>query len=47
MLSGAQTVPIFILVPQVKLRKRLDLESAANAAQARLPALILARWRDK
>ena len=47
MLSGAQTVPIFILVPQVKLRKRLDLDRAASAAQARLPALILARWRDK
>lgn len=47
MLTGAQTVPIFILVPQVKLRKRLDLDRAANAAQARLPAMILARWPDR
>jgi hypothetical protein len=47
MLTGAQTIPIFILVPQVKLRKRLDLDRAANAAQARLPMLILARWQEQ
>ena len=45
-LTGASTVPIFLLVPQVKLRKRLDLERAARAAEARLPGLILARWKD-
>ena len=32
-LTGAQTVPIFLLVPQVKLRKRLDLDRAASAAR--------------
>jgi hypothetical protein len=35
---------IFILVPQVRLRKRLDLNGAANAAVARLPGLIVNRW---
>lgn len=45
-LSGAQTVPIFILVPQVRLRKRLDLDRDTRAAAAALPAAILAAWRD-
>lgn len=35
---------IFILVPQVRLRKRLDLDRAADAAAARLPGLIVNRW---
>lgn len=38
-------VPIFILVPQVRLRKRLDLNSAALAAHAALPSQIIAHWR--
>jgi hypothetical protein len=45
-LTGASTVSIFLLMPQVKLRKRLDLERAARAVEARLPALILASWKD-
>jgi hypothetical protein len=45
-LTGAATVPIFLLVPQVKLRKRLDIERLARATGARIPALILANWRD-
>lgn len=40
-----RTVPIFILVPQVKLRKRLDLMGAAKAAHAALPGQIIAAWR--
>lgn len=40
-----RVVPIFILVPQVKLTKRLDLMSAARTAQAALPARIIAQWR--
>ena len=39
-------VVMFILVPQVKLPKRLNLDSAANAVGARLPALILANWPE-
>lgn len=42
---GEVSVPIFILVPQVKLRKRLDLNSAALAAHAALPSQIIAHWR--
>jgi hypothetical protein len=30
------TVPVFLPVPQVKLRKRLDLDLDAKAAQARM-----------
>ncbi|TXB65731.1 hypothetical protein FQV27_16820 [Paracoccus aurantiacus] len=38
------SVPIFLLVPQVRLRKRLDLEKPARAALAALPAAIVRRW---
>jgi hypothetical protein len=41
---GATTVPIFLLVPQVKLRKRLDLMRDAKAAQERIPGAIVANW---
>jgi hypothetical protein len=37
-------VPIFLLVPQVKLRKRLDLDRDAKAAQARIPRAIVENW---
>ena len=43
---GATTVPIFLLVPQVKLRKRLDLARDAKAAQERIPGAIVANWMD-
>jgi hypothetical protein len=43
---GVATVPIFLLVPQVKLRKRLDLARDAERAVAGVPGLILAGWRD-
>ena len=41
---GLTTVPIFLLVRQVKLRKRLDLAQDAKAAQERIPAAIVANW---
>jgi len=41
---GLATVPIFILVPQVKLPKRLSLDGPAREAEARLPGLIVANW---
>jgi hypothetical protein len=41
---GKATVPIFLLVPQVKLRKRLDLARDADRAQAAVPGLIVANW---
>jgi hypothetical protein len=41
---GLATVPIFLLVPQVKLMKRLDLARAAERAQAAVPGLIVGGW---
>lgn len=43
---GKATVPIFLLVPQVKLTKRLNLERDAERAQAAVPGLIVAKWVD-
>lgn len=45
-LAGRTTAVIFLLVPQVRLRKRLDLDRSARAAEARLPVLIVANWRE-
>ena len=41
---GKATVPIFLLVPQVKLSKRLHLARDAERAQALVPGLIVANW---
>jgi hypothetical protein len=41
---GQSTVPIFLLVPQVKLSKRLDLARDAERARAAIPGLIVANW---
>jgi len=43
---GVTTVPIFLLVPQVKLPKRLDLARDAERAQKRIPGLIVENWID-
>jgi hypothetical protein len=43
---GKATVPIFLLVPQVKLTKRLDLARDAERAQAVVPGLIVANWLE-
>lgn len=43
-LTGAQTVVIFFLVPQARLRKRLDLMANAGRIAATLPDRILANW---
>lgn len=39
--SGRATVVMFILVPQVKLKKKLDVNRASNHWFARLPELIV------
>ena len=44
---GLTTVPIFLLVPQVKLRKRLDLARDAKAAKERIPGAIVANWMSE
>jgi len=41
---GMTTVPIFLLVPQVQLRKRLDLARDAARAQEAIPGAIVANW---
>jgi hypothetical protein len=43
---GKTTVPIFLLVPQVKLAKRLNLAHDGERAQAAVPGLIVAKWLD-
>lgn len=37
-------VPMFLLLPQVKLGKRIDIAAAARAASARLPRAFVAAW---
>jgi hypothetical protein len=37
-------VPIFLVAPQVKLSKRLDLARDAERAHAAIPGLIVANW---
>jgi hypothetical protein len=41
---GMATVPIFLLVRQVKLTKRLDLSRSAETAVKRIPGAIAANW---
>jgi len=43
-LAGRTVVPIFLLVPQVKLRKRLDLAQDAERVARAVPGLIVASW---
>lgn len=42
---GVATVPIFLLVPQVKLPKRLDLARDAEWAIDAVPGRLVAGWR--
>lgn len=43
-LMGSQTIPVFLLLPQVKLPKRLNLMDVANGAALDLPARIRDAW---
>ena len=43
-LQGRTTVPIFILVQQVTLQKRLDIETPAATWARRLPGLVDRAW---
>lgn len=38
--------PVFILVPQVKLRKKMDLDRDTRRWENQLPSLILNNWKD-
>ncbi|MET4129950.1 DUF6441 family protein [Roseovarius sp. MBR-6] len=44
---GLTTVPIFLLVPQVKLRKRLDLARDAERVVDGVPGRIVAKWVER
>ena len=44
---GLTTVPIFLLVPQVKLPKRLDLARDAERAASAVQGLIVANWVEE
>ena len=43
-LAGRTTVPLFILVPQVMVRKRLDVDGAVQKWLTALPQLVLRDW---
>jgi hypothetical protein len=43
-ITGRQTIVVFILVPQVTLRKRLDVEGAADRWGDRVAGLIAQHW---
>ena len=45
-LAGRTSVPVFILVPQVTVRRRLDVNGAAQKWIAALPRLIAQHWRE-
>jgi hypothetical protein len=42
---GQVTAVIFLLVPQVTLQKRLDVDATATRWAARVPGLIASHWR--
>jgi hypothetical protein len=44
--KGATAAPMFLLVPQVKLPKRLDLAREAARVHDALPGLIVANWSE-
>jgi len=43
---GAGTAIVFVLVPQVSLKKRLNLDRAAAEWRSRLPDLVVRNWPD-
>jgi hypothetical protein len=43
---GQVSAPIFLLVPQVKLRKRLDLMRDAERVAGQVPGLIISSWME-
>jgi len=45
--NGRTTVPIFILLPFVRFRKRLDVAGAARNWIAALPGLVAKHWPDR
>jgi hypothetical protein len=44
---GQVSAPIFLLVPQVKLRERLDLARDAERVAGAVPGLIVGKWVER
>lgn len=42
---GVASVPVFVLVPQVKLKKRLNIASIVESVVNKLPSKIAINWR--
>ena len=45
-LAGRSTVVVFLLVPQVTLKKRFDIANVAQRWADRVPGVIASRWRS-
>jgi hypothetical protein len=45
-LNGRGTAIVFVLLPQVTLAKRLDIDATAQVWRSRLPDLVVRRWRE-
>jgi hypothetical protein len=45
-LSGRTTVPLFILLPQVSVKKRLDVDGAAQKWIGAMPDLVIRQWGE-
>lgn len=41
-----KVIPVFVLVPQVKLKKKMDLDRDTETWGNALPGLILSNWKD-
>lgn len=45
-LAGRATVPVFLLVPQVSVRKRLDVAGAVRSVEQRFADSVLRHWKQ-
>lgn len=43
---GLTTVPIFVLIPQVTIRKRFDIDSVGKKWIDRLPSMVIENWQE-
>ena len=43
---GLTTVPMFVLIPQVTIKKRFDIESVGKKWNDRLPSLVIENWQE-
>jgi len=43
---GLTTVPIFVLIPQITIKRRFDMESVGKKWIARLPNLVIENWQE-